>query len=1100
MGSYTLDVNLVKETQFWFDTQTPNLPVALTVQVKVACGAYCTIVTNTNPANYWRLNDHQGGAGPYRDLMGVADQGGVQGNVSDGKAAADPDPTAASIHVTPPFLQEPNNNSLNYPMAATIPGGPATITALGGWVKQDNDQVGHGSCFIEGSPVNGNGWLCRDAASGALSYTLFVVCNQHGHSFVATGGAALDDGLWHYVLGRYQDGANAESELWIDGSLVGTAAKPSTGECNGTEPLNPIRGIAIGQNFHGFLSEVAYWQTPLATSAIGPLSRAPVGGPYTAAQSAGGGQNLCLPCLGMSMLHGNLTRFPIDTGTGNFWHVFTDFSIVGRSYPLAFVRTYNSQSAGTNGPLGYGWQFNQAMALTQNGTSVTITQENGSQASFTLSGSTWSPSAPRFIANLTHNGDGTWTFVRGGRDTYTFNASGQLTAETDVNGYTTTLTYSGGNLSSVTDVAGRTLTIGWTGSTITGVTDTNVTPTRIVQFQYNDGAGNLTDVIDVNGGHWQFGYDSNHRMTVMKDPKCFTTAGCPGVQNSYDGNGRVQWQKDPLNRQTSFAYGAGQTTTTDPKGNRQVDYYTQGLRVAVTKGYGTAEAATWQYWYDTNTLAVIRVTDPNGNSTSYTVDVSGNPLTITDALGRQATNTYNALNEVLTSKDPNSVTTTNTYDSRGNLISVSRPLMGTSQTETTTYNYADASHAGDLTSMVDADGKTWTYGYDAYGERARVSDPLGNKTTYVYNADGWMTSSASPKGNVTGCGCQSTYTTTYAHDNFGNLTTVTDPLGHQSVRHYDADQNQDSFVDADTNRTNYVYDLANQQTQVQRADSTTLTTDYNADGTVLDQKDGKDTAILTYGYDALARVNSLTDALANVTSYSYDGAGNRLTQQDPGGNCGATPRVACTTFTYDAANQLKAITYTDGVTPNVTNLIYDSDGQRTGMTDGTGTSAWVWDSLHRLSSYTNGAGAQVQYAYNLRSLPTTITYPGSQNVTRGYDDAGRLTSVQDWLSNTTTFGYDVNSNLTTETLPAASGVVDTFSFDAADRLVGISDVKGGILPLFSANYTRDNANQLTSDSSAPATSNAYRYNLINQLCYAGASNSTACSLPPPGAT
>ncbi|MDQ6712085.1 MAG: hypothetical protein M3Z28_02710, partial [Candidatus Dormibacteraeota bacterium] len=25
VGSYTLDVNLVKETQFWFDTQTPNL-------------------------------------------------------------------------------------------------------------------------------------------------------------------------------------------------------------------------------------------------------------------------------------------------------------------------------------------------------------------------------------------------------------------------------------------------------------------------------------------------------------------------------------------------------------------------------------------------------------------------------------------------------------------------------------------------------------------------------------------------------------------------------------------------------------------------------------------------------------------------------------------------------------------------------------------------------------------------------------------------------------------------------------------------------------------------------------------------------------------
>jgi RHS repeat-associated protein len=729
---------------------------------------------------------------------------------------------------------------------------------------------------------------------------------------------------------------------------------------------------------------------------------------------------------------------------------------------------------------------------------VTITQENGSQATFTQSGSTWSPSAPRFIATLTHNGDGTWTFVRDSRDGYTFNTGGQLTAERDLNGYTTTLSYTGGSLSSVTDPAGRSLSVGWTGNNITSVTDANVSPSRVVHFQYNDGAGNLTDVIDVNGGHWQFTYDTGHRMTVMKDPKCYATTACPGVQNSYDASGRVQWQKDQLNRQTTFTYGTNQTTIADPKGNQRVDYYSQGLRTAVTHGYGTAQAATWQYFYDPNTLALTGVTDPNGQQTSYTVDAAGNPLTVTDPLGRQTTNTYNAFNQLLTTQDPNGVTTTYVYNSNANLASTSRPLTGTSQTQTTTYTYTDASHPGDVTSMVDPDSKTWTYGYDAYGDRASVSDPLGDKTTYVYSADGWMTSSVSPKGNVAGCGCQSTYTTTYAHDNFGNLTTVTDPLGHQTIRHYDADQNLDSFTDGDGNKTTYIYDFANQQTQVQRPDTTTLTTDYNLDGTVQDQKDGKSNALVTYGYDPLARVTAVTDALGNATSYAYDGAGNRLTQQDPGGNCSATPKTGCTTLTYDVGNQLKTITYSDGVTPNVTNISYDGDGQRSGMTDGTGTSAWVWDSLHRLTSYTNGAGAQVQYAYNLRNLPATITYPGSLNVTRGYDNAGRLTSVQDWLSNTTAFGYDVNSNLTTETLPTASGVVDSFTFDAADRLTGISD-KAGKTTLFAATYSRDNANQLTSDSSIPSSTGSYQYNTLNQLCYAGSSTRSACSSPPRGA-
>lgn len=399
-----------------------------------------------------------------------------------------------------------------------------------------------------------------------------------------------------------------------------------------------------------------------------------------------------------------------------------------------------------------------------------------------------------------------------------------------------------------------------------------------------------------------------------------------------------------------------------------------------------------------------------------------------------------------------------------------------------------------MTSMTDADGKVWQYAYDQYGDRIKVIDTLGNATTYGYDTLGRMTSTVSPKGNVAGCGCQSQYTTSYAYNPFGDRLTATDPLSHQTAYQYDGDRNATKVTDANNHATSYTYDKDNELTVVTRADATTLLTDYNPDGTVLDQKDGKASAIVTYAYDALARVTSTTDALGNATSYSYDGAGNRLSQQDPGGNCAATPKTGCTTFTYDVANELKTITYSDGATPNVSNITYDADGQRTAMVDGTGTSSWVWDSLHRLTSYTNGNAAQVQYAYNLRGLPTTITYPGSLNVTRAYDDAGRFTSVQDWLSNTTTFAYDANSNLTTETLPAGVGVVDTYSFDAADRLMAVADVRGSTT-LFSAAYSRDSVNQLTSDSSAPSTSGSYQYTTTNQVCYAGAANATACSLP-----
>jgi len=1047
---------------------------------------YPGTVASDSPVRYWRLSELSGqSAAEYSGNCRFAAFNSGAGRaptplINDvGGSVTNPSPAATSVAASPDGL----------------PGGAAART-VEVWEKAPSSSNAM-ALVTYGTNSTGQYFGFNVLSNTGLSVDGYNV------SVNLTSPTSLEDGAWHQLAVTY-DG-NLTITMYVDGQSIGSGTLTTA-----LATAIPGEGLWIGQGvdsaaaFTGSVGEVSVYQSVLSASRVlahymaGTLK----GGPYTAAQSNGGGLNLCLPCTVAGILRGIATIFPIDTASGNFWHVFTDFSISGRSYPLSFVRAYNSQSAASNGPLGYGWQLNGAMSLSQSGSTVTIAQENGSQATFTQSGSTWGPSAPRFIASLTHNGDGSWTFVRQARDTYTFSASGQLVAAKDLNGYITSLSYTSGNLTTVTDPAGRTLSIAWTGSHITSVTDANVSPSRGVSFQYNDGAGNLTDVIDVGSGHWQYTYDTSHRMTVMKDPKCYATSGCPGVQNSYDSTGRVQWQKDQLNRQTSFTYGATQTTITDPKGNQTVDAYNQGLRVATTRGYGTAQAATWHYAYDPSTLALIAVTDPNGNKTTYTADSNGNPLTVTDPLGRQTVNTYNALNEVLTTKDPNAVTTTYTYDGNGNLTSVARPLTGTSQVQTTTYNHADSSHPGDVTSMVDPDSKTWTYGYDGNGNRNSVQDPLGNKATSVFNGDGWLTSSVTPKGNVAGCGCASQYTSTDAYNAFGQLTTQTDPLSHGTARHYDADQNLDTFTDGDGNVTTNVYDVANQQTQIKRADTpqTTLTTDYNADGTLLDQKDGKGNAILTYGYDALARVTSSTDALGNVTSFTYDGAGNRLTKQDPGGNCAATPKTGCTTMTYDSANQLKTITYSDGVTPNVTNLAYDADGQRSAMTDGTGTSAWVWDSLHRLTSYTNGNGAQVQYAYNLRNLPTTLTYPGSLNVTRSYDDAGRFTSVQDWLSNATTFGYDANANLTTETLASGTGVVDTFTFDPADRQMAIADIKGGSITLFSATYSRDNANQLTSDSSAPSPTGSYKYGALNQICYAGSSSASACSAPPSGAT
>ena len=1017
----------------------------------------------------------------------------------------------------------------------------------------------------------------------------------------------------------------------------------------------------------------------------------------TVDELVGGKSKWLCPCTTSS------TADPVNDATGEFYHTFTDFHIPGR-VDLDLTHTYSSLRATTLGPalqpLGYGWTDNYnefiTFSLPNGGGDATVHESNGSAVLFTLNGSTYTGPSSEHVT-LQKNGS-QFVFIDSGQNREIFLAPGgnniswlsQLIDRHNSAAYTLTLAYSGGNLTTVTDPAGRTLT--FTYGTITGFRTVTVTdsgsPARSVVFQIGNDPGqpatynNLTQVTDVAGGLTKFtyvNYGGGQYLQTMTDPNNGVTT------NTYDPTSHmITSQQGPITtRTTTFSYSGGITTVTDPKGNVTQEEYLNGILLSRTLGPVNAPVATWTYAFDPAALGVTAAVGPNGKTVTNVRDSNVNVLGETDGLGRTTSYAYNSFGETLTSQDPSLVTTTNTYNASGDLATTSRPLVGTQQIQTVTYNHADSSHPGDVTSMVDADNFTWTYTYDSNGYRNSVTDPLGNKTTYVFNADGWMTSSIAPSQyltrqdtfvrtpvsgswgtstdgnvwtnqagsatysttgtqgkiakpssdsweslgsalandggevlvrwqvaatsdkagavlrlssgaatfygvrfdgaghvelfgkwggtihtnigsvrvnytpgtakqwfrfrvagstlyfkvwidgsqepanwsgqttdtNVTATGFAGLYgsatnttgvkfdqfsanpyaTTTYTYNSFGQRTGLTDPENHTTSWHYDPNQNLDRVTDSDGNLTTNVYDADNELTQVKRADSpqTTLTTDYNPDGTVLDQKDGKGNAIQTYAYDSQAHVTTVTDALNNVTTYVYDAYDNLLSKQDPGGNCGAQPATSCTTYAYDAANQLTGITYSDGLTPNVSTITYDGDGQRLSMTDGTGTSSFGWDSLHRMVSYTNGHGDQVRWQYNLRNLSTTIVYPGTLNVTRGYDNAGRWTSVQDWNSNTTSFGYDADSNLTTETFPVASGVVDTFTFNAADQMTAAASAKGGTT-LFSAGYSRDANHQLTSDSSAASGTGSFKYTTLNQLCYAGSSNSNVCSSPPSG--
>jgi RHS repeat-associated protein len=770
---------------------------------------------------------------------------------------------------------------------------------------------------------------------------------------------------------------------------------------------------------------------------------------------------------------------PVNCATGNQTETQTDLTVGGRGPGLNLTRTYNSQLAASQsepGPFGYGWTgpYNAHITFVKScelcTETVTVYQDNGSTVQFKGSPNPTYVAPPWVQATLVKSGSN-YVYTLPDQSKLTFNSAGLVTAEADRNGNAITMSRSSeGRLESVTDAAGRSLTFAYNEAGHVGSVKDPMGHTAKYVYE----SGNLTSVTEPGeeNPRWKFSYGTSNQMTGMTDGRGHT------VTTEYDSSHRAISQVDALERKHTWKYttteSGSETVITEPNGSETVEQFNSAmLPTSITHAAGTSLAATTTYEYDSS-YNLIAVTNPNGRTVKNEYDPAGDRTSTIDANGNQTKWTYNATHDVETMTTPKGEKTTVKRDSHGNPETIERPAPG-GKTQKTTYKYDSQ---GDLTSEKDSLERTRTYEYDKWGDRESETDAEGDKRTYAYNEDSQETSTVSPRGNAKGAEA-SKFTTKTERDQRGRPTTITDPLGHTTKYTYDGDGNLETVTDGNGHKTTYTYNADDQQTAVKKPNGIVTETEYDNAGMVIAQTDGNKHTT-KYVRNLLEQIVEEIDPLGRKTTKGYDLVGDQTKLTDS--------EKRTTTYAYDPGSRLIEVSYSDGKTHQV-KYEYDRDGNRTGMSDGTGRTSYTFDQLDRPTRVTDGHGDSTSYEYDLANEQTKLTYPNKSLVTRTYDKAGRLQTVTDWLGHQIKLAYDPDSHLTATTFPTTTVDQDKYAYNEADQLSGIKMAKG-TEALATLVYARDNDGQLkktTSKGLPGEEAPEYGYDENNRLTKAGAS-------------
>ena len=682
----------------------------------------------------------------------------------------------------------------------------------------------------------------------------------------------------------------------------------------------------------------------------------------------------------------------VNCASGNETEQQTDISIGGRGPGLHIVRSYeavNAAAAKEPGPWGYGWTGSYDASLEVKTETATVHQDDGSAVIFYKSGAEYTE-AGWDQARLTKSGED-YIYTLPTQTKLEFNSEGRLVKESERNGNANTFTYNASHqLEKVTDGDGRTLTFKYNGE---GLVESVKDPMgHVVSYAYSE--KQLASVTIEGKVRWKFEYESPHLLKKITDGRGHATT------IKYEATTHRVTEEEVGGHIRKWKYGTNETTLTEPNGSETVERFNAaGEPTKITRAKGKSEETTTEYEYETPAYTLVKMINGDKHEWKYGYEAEGNKISETDPNGDEWKWEYDAHHDVVKETTPDGETTTIKRNGKGTPEVIERPV-GT-ETQKTEYKYDEK---GDVTEIIEPLSHTTKFTYDAAGDKEIETRARGEEYKWEYNKDSQVTEEIDANG----------YATKIERNEQGFPVKITDPLGHATEYKYDGDGNVESATDPNKHTTKYTYNEENLPTKVEEPNKDTIETEYDSDGEMTAHKDGNGHK-WEYKRNALEQVTEEKNPLGKTWKRTYEKAGNLEKLEDP--------EKHTTEYSYDESNRLKKIKYATGKPSEVT-YEYNKDSKVTKMTDETGTTENTYDKLDRLTEYKNGAGKTIKYEYDLANLPTKITYPNGEYVTREYRQNYRLGEVMDSKGNATTFEYYEDGGLEQIHYPSPSGTED----------------------------------------------------------------------------